>query len=121
MLRRMVADLAFARHARVVARVADALDERLELQRAGLEAHRRPFGGEVDARLDPLELVEVLLDARRAGGAGHAFDVELDDVHRGAVLRRAAMRLPSAARCASSSASRAKGSTAVASRSMWRR
>jgi hypothetical protein len=43
-------------------------------------AHVGALGGEVHRRLDAGQLVELLLDARRAGRAGHAAQRQLDGV-----------------------------------------
>jgi hypothetical protein len=44
------------------------------------------LGREVDARLDAAEPVELALDARRAGGAGHALEIEPDLDHLGSLV-----------------------------------
>ena len=44
----------------------------------GSGAHGRLLGREVDRRLDAVELVQPLLDARGAGGAGHPLEIEAD-------------------------------------------
>ena len=75
--RRVVAQFAFGRYAGFIARVAHGFDELLDAELAGRVAHGGLVGGEVDARLDALELVEARLDARRAGRAGHPLEVEL--------------------------------------------
>src|SRR6266700_205665 len=41
------------------------------------EVHPRRLGGEVDRRGDPGQLVQLLLDPRRARGAGHPADRKL--------------------------------------------
>ena len=43
---------------------------------SAVEGDRRLVGREVDARLDPFELVQLPFDACGAGGAGHAADLE---------------------------------------------
>ena len=44
----------------------------------GVEDDRRVLGRVVDRRLDAVELVQLLLDPRRAGRAGHPLDRELE-------------------------------------------
>ena len=61
-----------------VAGLANRLDQLLRLDPLGVEADRRPLGGEVDRRLDAVDLVEALLDPVRARGAGHALDRQAD-------------------------------------------
>src|SRR6478609_1947567 len=66
-------------------------DERAGVVAAGRDDVRL-LGGEVDGCLDPVEPVQPLLDARGAGRARHARDLELDRVagrtpDRGAVPR----------------------------------
>jgi hypothetical protein len=53
-------------------------------------AHVGALGGEVDRRLDAGQLVQLLFDARRAGGTGHAAQRQLDGVAiaGGGILRR---------------------------------
>ena len=61
--------------------VADRLDrpdQPLELDSRGIELDRSLLGRIVDARLDAVELVQLPLDSRRAGGAGHPLDLEAD-------------------------------------------
>jgi hypothetical protein len=43
-----------------------------------LALNGRLLGGEVDGRGDAVEVVQLLLDSRRAGGAGHSLEVEPD-------------------------------------------
>ena len=50
---------------------------------AGGDRDDRLFGRVVDRRVDPVQAVQVFLDAHRAGGAGHPGDLQLDAVHRG--------------------------------------
>src|SRR3954468_2536648 len=95
----MVAQLALARDTRVIARVADASYQRRDALLFFVEADGGFFGGEVDARLDAFKLVEVLLDARGAGRAGHAFEVELDRLHQAGLIQcRSSIGLPSGSR-----------------------
>src|SRR6185503_5497750 len=62
---------------RAVPRRLDRPDELVDGD-PGCGAHSRLLGREVDGRLDAVELVQLLLDARRAGSAGHALEIEAD-------------------------------------------
>jgi hypothetical protein len=66
----------------VVARLAHGLDQRFHAGGGGLVTHAGLFGGEVDVRLDAFEAVEHFFDARRAGGAGHADELQLGAARR---------------------------------------
>ncbi len=54
----------------------DGGDQRGDVNAGGVDV--RLLGGVVDARRDPVDLVELALDAVRAGGARHAADLEVD-------------------------------------------
>ncbi len=56
----------------------DRADEIRNGHTAGVEANRRVLGRVVDRRLHPVELVQLPLDAVRAGGARHALEGEVD-------------------------------------------
>ena len=66
--------------ARLVARALDRREERLDRCRDGIEPHLRRLGREVDRRLRLGKSVQHLLDARRTGSAGHAFECEVHAV-----------------------------------------
>ena len=74
-VRRAFARVRRAREARAVAGRLDGADELVD-RTGGIAAHGRLLGGEVDRRLDALELVELLLDARCTRRAGHALEIE---------------------------------------------
>jgi hypothetical protein len=61
-----------------IARRLDGADEVGELDAARVVADRRLLGRVVDVRVDPVELVQLALDPRRARGAGHSLEDELD-------------------------------------------
>jgi len=60
----------------------DGADEIRERDAVRVVADRRLLGRVVDGRLDAFELVQLPLDAGRAGGAGHALERELDSGFR---------------------------------------
>ena len=62
--------------ARVIARALDGADERLDRRCGGIVADRGRLGREVDRRVRAGQPVEDLLDARRAGRAGHSLERE---------------------------------------------
>ena len=79
--------------ARVVNRmgvVPGALDRRHEVvdPHRLVAVDRRLLGGEVDGRLDAVELVELALDPAHARGAGHAVEIEADLLQGAAALTR---------------------------------
>ncbi len=90
----------FVRRLRRAGAVAGRLDRGDELLdwRVRVAVDGRLLGGEVDGRLDAVELVQLLLDPRRTGGTGHAGEVEADLRPRVALCRGRRHRLvPSAA------------------------
>ncbi len=56
----------------------DGRDQLVDVRLRRIEADVGALGRQVDGRLDAGQLVELPLDARRAGGAGHAANGELD-------------------------------------------
>jgi hypothetical protein len=62
--------------ARVVAGALDGVDDRGDRRRRGIVTHGGGLGREVDRRARARQPVEDLLDARRAGRAGHALQRE---------------------------------------------
>jgi hypothetical protein len=82
----------------LVTGLADRRDQVGRRDPLGIEADRGPLGGEVDRRLDPLDLVQPLLDPARAGGAGHALDRQADPLLFGGAAHRATSR-PNSAVC----------------------
>ena len=66
------------RRARAVAGRLDRADEIGDRDAAGVVRDGDLLGRVVDGRVDPFELVQLPLDAGRAGGAGHPFERELD-------------------------------------------
>ncbi len=77
--------LAVGRQRGGVAGVFHGLDQGVLVDQRGVEAHPCRGGREVDAGLDALEPVELLLHPRDAGGAGHPTDEEVEGT--GLVLR----------------------------------
>ena len=76
-----------ARRLGVVADALDGADERIGRDEPRVVVHGRGLGGEVDGRLDAVELVEAALDPRGAGRARHAGERErllFDRGHYGA-------------------------------------
>jgi hypothetical protein len=65
-------------------------NQALDVDIARRVAHVGALGGEVDGRLDTRQLVQLLFDARRTGGTGHAAQRQLDGVAiaGGGILRR---------------------------------
>jgi hypothetical protein len=68
----------FVRRLHVMGSIADRLHGRNQLldPRLRIAMNGGLLRGEVDGRLDTCELVELLLDPRRAGRAGHALEYE---------------------------------------------
>ena len=72
-----------------VAGLLDGSDQPPRHVRAAEIADRRALGGEIDIGLDtPGTRCKRLLDPVDAGGAGHAFDRQIDRLRRGLVARR---------------------------------
>ncbi len=69
-------------HSRAVAGFADGFHQRLRIRRAGRVFDARPRRREIDVGRHARKAIERLLDARGAGGAGHAFDGEVDPAGR---------------------------------------
>ena len=80
----LAVDLALAITARLrgKAGVADCREDRLGRDGSGPVLHAGGFGGEVDRGVDARNGVERFLDSRRAGGATHAADGELERLLR---------------------------------------
>ncbi len=69
----------FARgHASAVARLFDRANELLDAHQMLRIAYVRPLRGEIDRGIHPIDPLERLLDARGAGGTGHALDGQID-------------------------------------------
>ncbi len=71
-----------APHVRAVAGPGHGAEKRVDVRARTVEADPSRFGREIDAGLDTRKAVQRLLDPRRAGGAGHAFERELDPLGR---------------------------------------
>jgi hypothetical protein len=63
---------------RAVAGALDRRDERVDGRRRRVEPHLRGLGREVHGGVRRRQTVQHLLDARRAGRAGHALEREVD-------------------------------------------